>query len=131
MLVANDDYNVTGDYFNSVSSGFGGEGGIVNFSLNGNGAALFSEVTGHNLPEADGRFTRKLGIILNGCVRSAPAIRSRISDRGQVTGFSGREAEDIAAVLNSGPLPVRLRIRTIEGGKQAGSHGLAKRAPVK
>ncbi len=131
VLVANDDYNVTGDYLNSVSSDFGGEGGIVSFSLNGNGAALFSELTGHNLPEPDGRFTRKLGIILNGCVRSAPAIRSRISDRAQVTGFSGREAEDIAAVLNSGPLPVRLRIRTIEGGKQAGSHGLAKRAPVK
>ena len=130
VLVADDPYNVTGDYLISASPGFGEAGISVDFSFNSKGAALFSELTGRNLPE--GEFTRKLGIILDGRLWSAPSLRSRISDRGQITGLSSRqEADDIAAVLNAGPLPVRLRIRTVEGGKQAGSHGLAKRAPAK
>ena len=121
VLVADDPYNVTGDYLHSASPGFGEAGISVDFGFNGKGAALFSELTGRNLPE--GEFTRKMGIILDGRLWSAPNLRSRISDRGQITGLSSRqEADDIVAVLNAGVLPVRLRIRTIEGGKQAGSH---------
>ena len=39
VLVANDDYKVTGDYLTSVSLGFGPTGQTVDFSLNRNGAA--------------------------------------------------------------------------------------------
>jgi SecD/SecF fusion protein len=109
VLVADDPYNVTGDYLNSVSATFGPEGATVLFGLNSMGASKFSELTGRNLPDPDG-FCRKLGIILDGKLYSAPSIRSRIGDRGQITGIgSEEEVETTVAVLKAGPLPVRLR----------------------
>jgi len=55
-------------------------------------------------------FARKLGIILNGRLVSAPAIRATIRDRGEITGsFTKQEVRDLAAVLNAGPMPVAIR----------------------
>jgi len=44
-------------------------------------------------------------------VISAPVIRSRISNRGQITGyFTPEEARDLAVVLRAGALPTDLHI---------------------
>src|SRR5258705_12322880 len=39
---------------------------------------------------------------------SAPTIQSRITDNGQITGVTRDEVNDLAVVLNSGPLPASL-----------------------
>ena len=107
VLVAGDDYNVTGDYLTSESAGFGSEGNTVDFGFNSKGAALFGAFTGQNTP--DGEFTRKLGIILDTKLYSAPALRSRISDRGQITGMANKkEVDATVAVLKAGSLPAAL-----------------------
>ncbi|MFZ5830037.1 MAG: protein translocase subunit SecD [Planctomycetota bacterium] len=109
ILVVNDPYNVTGAYLDEASEGYDERGGpAVLFTFNSNGAKLFSELTGKNLPEDQG-FTRKLGIILDGFLYSAPAIQSTISNRGQITGsFTQEEVQDLVNVLNAGSLPAAL-----------------------
>ena len=69
-----------------------------------------------------GRFTeaninKRLAIVLDGQVRSAPTIQSKISDNGQITGASSQQdANDLALVLRAGSLPasvVYLEERTV------------------
>ena len=71
----------------------------VNFRLNREGARTFGRVTGANI-------NRRLAIVLDGIVQSAPVIQSRITDQGQITGqFTREEAGDLAVVLRAGALP--------------------------
>ena len=72
---------------------------IVNFFLTHEGGQIFSEVTGNNVGRA-------LAIVLDGDVRSAPTINSRIGDSGMIEGqFTSQEVEDLSMVLRSGALP--------------------------
>lgn len=67
-----------------------------------------SLLTSQNLP--DGDFARTLAILLDDRVLVAPAIRGMITDRGQITGrFTAAEIDQLAAILKSGPLPLRLK----------------------
>ncbi|NLH47502.1 MAG: protein translocase subunit SecD [Myxococcales bacterium] len=76
----------------------------VDFTFNEEGAAKFAAITGANID-------KQLAILLDGVVYSAPVIRSRISNRGQITGeFSREDALDLAIVLRAGALPVPVRI---------------------
>ena len=58
-----------------------------------------------------GRFTEanignRLAIVLDGQIRSAPVIQSRIEDQGRITGaYSQQDAADLALVLRAGSLP--------------------------
>ena len=71
----------------------------VSFRLTREGARAFGQLTGSNL-------RRRLAIVLDGVVQSAPVIQSRITDRGQITGqFTRQEAGDLAVVLRAGALP--------------------------
>ena len=112
-LVMLDPYNVTDDYFSSVSPGLDRVGKpCINFTFNSAGARRFGKLTSSNLPDPNipDNF-RNLAIILDRQVYTAPAIRSRIDDRGEITGsFSQREVEELAAVLNAGTLPAPLRL---------------------
>jgi preprotein translocase subunit SecD len=75
----------------------------VQFSLNPQGAEKFKRETGRNVG-------RRLAIILDGSVASAPTIQSQISDSGVITGrFSTQEADELAKVLRAGALPATLR----------------------
>lgn len=74
---------------------------VVNFELDREGAAKFAQITGRNVG-------RRLAIVLDGVVRSAPRIQERIPNgRGQITlnDRRGDKAKDLAIVLNSGALP--------------------------
>lgn len=80
----------------------------VGLDFNTAGARLFEQVTGDNV-------NRRLAIILDGNVYSAPNILSRIGGgRAQITLGGGggesllREARDLAVVLRAGALPVQL-----------------------
>jgi preprotein translocase subunit SecD len=77
----------------------------VSLSFNRRGARLFERITGANIE-------KRLAIVLDKNVHSAPVIRDRISGgRAQITGrFSMDEARDLAIVLRAGALPAPVKI---------------------
>lgn len=76
----------------------------VSFTFNAEGAEQFGKVTRENLHS-------QLAIVLDDQVKSAPVVQSEIRRNGQITGnFTQTEAQSLAIVLRSGPLPVKLRI---------------------
>ena len=77
----------------------------VSFSLNSKGARRFARVTKDNIG-------KRLAIVLDGKVKSAPSIESEIpAGRGQITGrFSEDEAADLALILRTGALPAPIRV---------------------
>jgi len=112
ILVASDPFNVNGSHLKRVLPSVDSQGvPCVNFTLDSKGARLFGGLTGNNLPDKVSDFTRKMGIILNDELHSAPAIRSTIFDRGEITGsFTQDEVEDLCAILNAGSLPAPIRL---------------------
>jgi preprotein translocase subunit SecD len=81
------------------------EGPYVELVLNDRGARLFEKVTGENVG-------RRLAIILDNTVYSAPTIREKIGGgRASITGaFDIKEARDLAIVLRAGALPAPVTI---------------------
>ena len=77
----------------------------VSLTLNSEGANIFSDLTAKNVE-------RRLAIVLDGVVQSAPVIRERIpSGRAQISGnFSVDEANDLTIVLRAGALPAPTEI---------------------
>ncbi|HEY3203459.1 MAG TPA: protein translocase subunit SecD [Thermoanaerobaculia bacterium] len=74
----------------------------VSFFLNAGGAQKFGAATGANIG-------KRLAIILDNRVQSAPSIKDRITDQGVIEGvFSPEEANDLALVLRAGALPAGL-----------------------
>ncbi|MFH1857021.1 MAG: protein translocase subunit SecD [Candidatus Omnitrophota bacterium] len=84
------------------------QGGIypqVSFTLDAKGARQFARLTKENIG-------KRLAIVLDDVIRSAPVIRSEIpSGRGQIEGnFTWSEAADLALILRTGALPVPITI---------------------
>ncbi len=76
----------------------------VGFELKSEAAQKFGEFTSKNIG-------KQLAIVLEGKVVSAPVIRSRITDRGQITGdFTPEEVRDLALILRTGSLPTSIKI---------------------
>lgn len=102
----------------------------VSMTFNTAGAKIFEDITGKNV-------RKRLAIILDGNVYSAPVIQEKISGGdAQITGrFSMEEAKDLAIVLRAGALPAPVRTLqnvtvgpslgrdSIEAGKMAGIIG--------
>jgi preprotein translocase subunit SecD len=71
----------------------------VSFTLSSDGGARFGKFTSENLG-------RRLAIVLDGRVQSAPTIEGRITTDGRIYGsFTPDEAADLALILRSGALP--------------------------
>ena len=81
------------------------EGPYVELILNNRGAETFEEITGANVG-------RRLAIVLDNTVYSAPVIRDRIGGgHASITGgFDIKEARDLAIVLRAGALPAPVTI---------------------
>ncbi len=77
----------------------------VALSFDARGARLFEKITGENIG-------KRLAIVLDNRVYSAPVIRDKISGgRAQITGrFTMDEARDLAIVLRAGALPAPVKI---------------------
>jgi preprotein translocase subunit SecD len=77
----------------------------VSLSFDSRGARTFERVTGENVG-------KRLAIVLDNNVYSAPVIRDRIAGgRAQITGrFTMDEAKDLAIVLRAGALPAPVDI---------------------
>jgi preprotein translocase subunit SecD len=75
----------------------------IQFTLNPQGAEKFKRETGRSIG-------RRLAIILDNRVESAPVIQSQISDNGRITGrYTAQEADELAKVLRAGALPATLK----------------------
>lgn len=72
---------------------------VINFSLNAQGAQIFGDFTGKSVG-------KRLAIVLDGKVYSAPVINERIGGgSGQISGnYTTAEANDLAIALRSGAL---------------------------
>jgi len=85
-------------------------GWVTTFVLSQDAAGRFGRFTEANI-------NKRLAIVLDGQVRSAPTIQNKISDNGQITGAATQqEANDLALVLRAGSLPasvVYLEERTV------------------
>ena len=77
----------------------------IAIEFNSKGASIFSEVTAQNVG-------KRLAIVLDGKVHSAPRINEKIpSGRASITGrFTVEEAGDLAIVLRAGALPAPIYI---------------------
>ena len=111
VLVVKDAFNVDGSYLADAARDRDQTGNpCVAFRFNAAGARLFGRLTSLNLPNKALGFYRKLGIILDGRLHSAPRIMTTIRSRGVITdSFTEEEADDLATLLNAGPLPVAVR----------------------
>jgi SecD/SecF fusion protein len=82
--------------------------------MRADGANRLAGLTGTNLPDRPRNHYRRLGIVLDGRLLSAPRIMSTVGDRWRLTGdFTEDETVLLAAVLKAGPLPVPLQMRSI------------------
>lgn len=123
---------ITGRDLRTARSGLGQfNEPVVRFYLSQEAGRAFGEATGANVG-------RRLAIVLDGKVQSAPVVQSRITDEGVIEGqFTMTEVEDLVTVLRSGALPAGisyLEERTvgpslgqdsIEQGLRAGLAGVA------
>lgn len=77
----------------------------VGFTLDREGALLFSRFTGDNIG-------RRIAIVLDDKIASAPVVQSKIpGGEGRITGsFTDDEASDLAIVLRAGALPAPVKI---------------------
>ncbi|HQR28932.1 MAG TPA: protein translocase subunit SecD [Anaeromyxobacteraceae bacterium] len=105
---------LTGDYISdarpSVDNSKGAGDPVVAFAMSPEGARLMEKLTTENLG-------RRMAIVLDSKVESAPYIQGKISSNGQITLGSGRnyqekfqEANDISIVLKAGALPAPVTI---------------------
>lgn len=96
-----------GKYLENIGLGQDSYGGnVVNFSLSGDGAARFAQLTGANI-------NKPLAIVLDDRVESAPFINSKIRRRGQITMGGSADIDDalnMKIVLKAGALPVPVEI---------------------
>ena len=102
---------LTGEYLSNADQTWDQKTGRpeVSFEFDRQGAAISERMTGDNIG-------RKMAILLDEKITSAPVIESRIGARGRITlgGFGDpfqlqQEAKDLVAVLRSGALPAPLR----------------------
>ncbi|MDX9714757.1 MAG: protein translocase subunit SecD [Dissulfurispiraceae bacterium] len=92
----------------------------VTITFNATGARLFEDITGQNIK-------KRLAIILDGNVYSAPVIQERIGGgNAQISGsFTMEEAKDLAIVLRAGSLPAPVKIlQNLTVGPSLGSDSI-------
>ncbi len=98
---------MTGDVLNDARMRIGSDFNqpYVSIDFNARGARLFDQITAENVG-------KRLAIVLDNNVYSAPVIKERISGgRAQISGsFTTEEASDLAIVLRAGALPAPVKI---------------------
>jgi preprotein translocase subunit SecD len=101
---------VTGEYLADAQESWDEMGRPeVAFTMNRQGAAMMEKLTGENVG-------RKMAVVLDERITSAPVIESKIGERGRITmgGYGDpfklqQEVKDLVGVLRSGALPAPLK----------------------
>ena len=132
------------DDASAVIDQLGARGWEVSLQLDSQGAREFAQVTGELACEPQGSPLRRLAIVLDGIVESAPEMNPNVVCGTGITGgnatitVGGAEqaARDLALVLRTGALPIQLEVATtstvsptlgeasLTAGLQAGLLGL-------
>ena len=103
--------DVTGEDLDDASVGFDSQSGSpeVDFTMNTRGASRMGDLTGRSIG-------KRMAIVLDDRVESAPVIQGQIGARGRITlgAYLDRnqllqEAKDLVVVLQAGALPAPLR----------------------
>jgi preprotein translocase subunit SecD len=103
--------DVTGEDLDDAAVGFDPQSGSpeVDFTMNTRGASRMADLTGANIG-------KRMAIVLDDRVESAPVIQGQIGARGRITlgAYLDRnqllqEAKDLVVVLQAGALPAPLR----------------------
>jgi preprotein translocase subunit SecD len=105
-VVVHSEAALTGEYIVDAGTAFDTwNQPYVSMTFDTRGARLFERITGENVG-------RKLAIVLDGSVYSAPVIQDRIAGgRAQITGsFTVNQAHDLALVLRAGALPAPVTV---------------------
>jgi preprotein translocase subunit SecD len=116
---------LTGETLTDARVRIGGEFGnepYVAIEFSSEGARIFDKITGENVG-------KRIAIILDNTVYSAPVVRERISGgKASITGgFSMDEAKDLAIVLRAGALPAPVTvIQNITIGPTLGQDSIRK-----
>lgn len=91
--------DMTGKYLKQATGGLGGSLGtqpVVKFHFTPEGGKKFYDLTGKN-------YGKRLAIVLDGVVVSAPTIQAQIGDSGEISGsFTPQEVNELALLLESG-----------------------------
>jgi preprotein translocase subunit SecD len=104
-------------FVSGTNSNSGTSGWEVDFTLDGEGARLFSQATTELVAKTSPQ--NQLAILLDGVIQGQPPqVVSAITDgRGSITGnFTEQRSKDLALLLQSGALPVqltRLQVETV------------------
>jgi preprotein translocase subunit SecD len=101
---------VTGEYLANADEGWDSMGkALVEFQMDHKGAELMGKLTGENVG-------RRMAVVLDEKIASAPRIESQISERGQITMGGSldpialrNDVKDLVGVLRSGALPAPLK----------------------
>ncbi len=98
---------LTGDAIKSAEVSVAEGAAQVDFTLTDAGKKKFADLTQANV-------NKQLAIVLDYVVESAPNIKEPITEgKGNITGdFTDQEAKDLAIVINTGALPVELKLLT-------------------
>ncbi len=101
---------VTGKYLSRAYETTDENGRLaVGFVFDQQGGYRFQNLTSSHKPLSDG-FKRRLSILLDNKIHSAPSIITTISDQGQITGsFTHEEVTELIGVLNAGALTVPIQ----------------------
>ena len=97
---------LTGANISNASPNFDNNGqSVVSLSFDRDGARKFADITGENVG-------KRLAIVLDGKVHSAPRINEKISGgQASITGsFTPASANDLAVVLRAGSLPAPVKV---------------------
>jgi preprotein translocase subunit SecD len=101
------DVQLTGNSLTEAKVNLDKQMGEPNVSLrfNAEGSRIFEDITGRNIG-------KRLAIVLDGNVHSAPVIKDKIGGGDAMIsgGFSLDEAKDLAIVLRAGSLPAPLKL---------------------
>jgi preprotein translocase subunit SecD len=101
---------ITEEYLKQASMGLSETGYCINFTLTDRGGYLMQDLTGRYQPTPDGYF-RRLAVILDGSVHSAPTINAPISTSGQIIGdFTEQDLDELVIALNAGRLPALVKL---------------------
>ena len=105
-LVVTTEVTVTGADLDDARLTMYGENGYpeVSFTFNAEGSKKFGKLTGANIG-------KRLAIVLDNTVQSAPTVQSRITKDGRISGtFTLDEARQLTIVLKAGALPAPVKI---------------------
>ncbi len=105
FVVLNAEVDLDGEHLESATTSTDGITGrpVVNFQLDSTGGDLFYKLTSANVGNT-------LAVVMDGNVKAMATINEAIRSSVQISGFSQKEADDLAIVLKTAALPINLSV---------------------